>query len=216
MTELTLTNSKILVSVQNRIWSIAKNLLVILQYFLNMNSILAKALTLTAVISTSVIGAVSNANALTNHSHGHKTTIAKVAKQSKNIVQTAQATPSLSTLVGAVSAAGLVDTLSGKGPFTVFAPDNDAFAKINVPSDKATLTKVLTYHVVSGKLTAQQLHNGQLLTTVNGQKLKVIKFRNGTVKIKSTSGNIVTVKAANIKTSNGIVHVINNVLIPGK
>jgi uncharacterized surface protein with fasciclin (FAS1) repeats len=181
-----------------------------------MNSILAKALTLSAVISTSLIGLVDNTNALTNHSHGHKSVIAKVSKQGKNIVQTAQATPSLSTLVGAVSAAGLVDTLSSKGPFTVFAPDNAAFAKIAVPSDKATLTKVLTYHVVSGKLTSRQLYNGQVLTTVNGQKLKVIKSRNGTVRIKSTSGNIVTVKAANIKTSNGVVHVINNVLIPGK
>jgi uncharacterized surface protein with fasciclin (FAS1) repeats len=180
-----------------------------------MNSILAKALTLSAVISTSVIGLVGNANALTNHSHGHKNVIAKVSKQGKNIVQTAQATPSLSTLVGAVSAAGLVDTLSSKGPFTVFAPDNDAFAKIKVPSDKATLAKVLTYHVVPGRLTAEQLHDGQVLTTANGQTLKVIK-KKGSVKLKSTSGNIVTVKAANIKTSNGIVHVINNVLIPGK
>jgi uncharacterized surface protein with fasciclin (FAS1) repeats len=184
--------------------------------FFEMNSILLKAFTVSTVIASSVLGLVGNANAVTNHKSSHKTTIAKTVKQGKTIVETAQATPSLSTLVDAVVATGLVGTLSSKGPFTVFAPDNDAFAKIKVPSDKAVLTKVLTYHVVKGKLTAQQLHNGQVLTTVNGQSLKVLKNKAGLVRLRSTSGNIVTVKAANIKTSNGIVHVINNVLIPGK
>jgi uncharacterized surface protein with fasciclin (FAS1) repeats len=170
-----------------------------------------KSIAIASVISTGFVSAVT-AGFVEPASAKPSYHIAQKVK--KNIVQTAQATPSLSTLVRAVVAADLAGTLSSKGPFTVFAPDNDAFAKITVPSDKATLAKVLTYHVVPGRLTAEQLHDGQVLTTVNGQTLKVIK-RKGSVKLKSTSGNVVTVKLANIKTSNGVVHVINRVLIPG-
>ena len=173
---------------------------------------IVKTIAIISALAGSVTGTVETFFAQpASANHLHSKMIAKAAK--KNIVQTAQATPSLSSLVSAVVAAGLADTLSGKGPFTVFAPDNAAFAKIKAPADKATLAAVLTYHVVPGNLTSGKLHDGQVLTTVNGKKLTVIK-RNGMVKLKTEAGKISVVKLANVKTSNGVVHVINRVLIP--
>jgi uncharacterized surface protein with fasciclin (FAS1) repeats len=149
-----LTKYKIIVSVPEGLGILPITLTVTFIFF-EMNSILLKAFTVSTVIASSVLGLVGNANAVTNHKSSHKTTIAKTVKQGKTIVETAQATPSLSTLVDAVVATGLVDTLSSKGPFTVFAPDNDAFAKIKVPSDKAVLTKVLTYRQIDSSTTSQ-------------------------------------------------------------
>jgi len=125
------------------------------------------------------------------------------------------ATTSAKTLAAAVQAAGLVETLQGDGPFTVFAPTDAAFASIQSdvdqllePENKAKLAKILTYHVVSGKMHAADLKDGQELTTVEGGKLHVV-IKDGTV----TVGNA-TVTSADIIASNGVIHVIDKVLLP--
>ena len=119
------------------------------------------------------------------------------------------------TLAAAVKAAGLVETLQGNGPFTVFAPTDAAFAdiqsevdKLLKPENKSNLSKILTYHVVSGKMKAADLRDGQDLTTVQGSKLKVM-VKDGTV----TVGNA-KVTTADIIASNGVIHVIDKVLLP--
>jgi len=134
---------------------------------------------------------------------------------SADIVGLAKATPDLSTLVAAVTAGDLATTLQGKGPFTVFAPTNQAFSDIQStvdtllkPANKADLQKVLTYHVVPGTYTAADLKDGQELTTVQGQKLSV-SVNGSTVKV-----NDATVEKADVNASNGVVHVINKVLVP--
>lgn len=135
---------------------------------------------------------------------------------SKNIVENAAASADHTTLVAAVKQAELVETLSGTGPFTVFAPTNEAFAKIpkatldNLmkPEMKADLTKILTYHVVPGAVKAADLVDGQELTTVQGQKLKV-SVKDGVVMIGGA-----TVTIADAISSNGVTHVINSVLMP--
>lgn len=122
----------------------------------------------------------------------------------------------LSTLVSAVQAADLVETLSGPGPFTVFAPTNAAFAQVPEatlqsllqPANKAQLQSILTYHVVPGRLSAADLRDGQMLTTVNGAQLRVTK-RNGQVMVGGA-----TVTQANVYASNGVAHVIDAVLMP--
>eukprot|EP00039_Didymoeca_costata_P026637 m.16291 g.16291 ORF g.16291 m.16291 type:complete len:355 (+) comp5653_c0_seq1:108-1172(+) len=140
----------------------------------------------------------------------------------RTIVQVAQDTPALSTLVQAVVAGDLVATLSGAGPFTVFAPTNDAFSALPTgvldyllkPENKATLVKVLTYHVASGKVESGALSNNQIIPTVEGQNL-TIKIESGTVSVMGGSAsNIAEVVGADVATFNGIVHVINAVLIP--
>jgi uncharacterized surface protein with fasciclin (FAS1) repeats len=125
------------------------------------------------------------------------------------------ASESAKTLAAAVTAAGLVQTLQGKGPFTVFAPTDAAFASIQKdvdgllkPENKATLTKVLTYHVVSGKTMAADLKDGQSLTTVEGGKL-MVSVKNG--KVMVGGANVTT---ADVAASNGVVHVIDKVLMP--
>jgi transforming growth factor-beta-induced protein len=122
--------------------------------------------------------------------------------------------PALSTLVAAVQAAGLVDTLNGTGPFTIFAPTNDAFAKIPadtlnaVLADKDQLTKILTYHVVSGEMDGAALVDAGTATTVEGGDLTVTASGD-TVKV-----NDATVVCANIPTANATVHLIDTVLMP--
>ncbi len=134
-----------------------------------------------------------------------------------NIVQVAVANGSFKTLVAAVKAAGLADTLSGKGPFTVFAPTDDAFAKLPAgtvefllkPENKAALVKVLTYHVVSGKVLAKDIKSGSVLVpTVEGSSIKVTKTSK-TVVIDGAK-----VIAADVKAKNGVIHVIDTVLLP--
>ena len=132
------------------------------------------------------------------------------------IVETAVATDALSTLVAAVTAADLAETLSGPGPFTVFAPTNDAFAALPEgtvdtllePANRDQLTSVLTFHVVAGKALAADLTDGQTLTTVQGQTLTV-KIDGATVTV-----NGVPVVQADVEASNGVVHVIGGVLLP--
>ena len=146
----------------------------------------------------------------------------------KTIVENASAAPNLTTLVAAVKAAGLVETLSGPGPFTVFAPTNDAFSRLAPgtvesllkPENKASLTKVLTYHVVAGNVSAAQLieqikaGNGTAtLTTVAGQPLTATMTGN-VVTLTSATGNKSYVEVADVRQSNGVVHVVNGVLVP--
>ncbi|MGU3539619.1 fasciclin domain-containing protein [Methylobacterium sp. A54F] len=147
---------------------------------------------------------------------------------SKTIVENAVNSKDHTTLVAAVKAAGLVDTLSGPGPFTVFAPTNAAFAKLPPgtvetlvqPANKATLTAILTYHVVPGTLTAQDLARmvkqggGEAqLKTVQGEPL-VVQTRGKKVYVTDAKGNTATVTIANVMQSNGVIHVINGVLQP--
>ncbi|WP_299216017.1 fasciclin domain-containing protein [uncultured Aquimarina sp.] len=127
----------------------------------------------------------------------------------QSIVEIAVATPELSTLVGALQVADLVDTLNGEGPFTVFAPTNDAFDALEAIPAGDALTEVLLYHVAAGKFTADDLLTGQTVTTVQGDEV-TIEMINGEVFLNE----IIRVDIANIEASNGIVHVINGVLIP--
>jgi uncharacterized surface protein with fasciclin (FAS1) repeats len=130
-----------------------------------------------------------------------------------DIVDTAASAGQFNTLVKAVQAAGLVDTLKGKGPFTVFAPTDEAFAKLppgtveSLLQDKQKLTQVLTYHVVPGRVTAAQVKPGPV-KTVQGQSLRV----------RSEGGNVTVDNAKVIKTdvmaSNGVIHVIDSVVLP--
>ena len=140
---------------------------------------------------------------------------------SKNIIQNAVNSKDHTTLVAAVKAAGLVETLEGKGPFTVFAPTNAAFGKLPAgtvdtlvkPENKATLTKILTYHVVPGKLEASSLTNGKKLKTVEGEELTV-KLADGKVWIVDAKGGSSAVTIANVNQSNGVIHVVDTVLMP--
>jgi uncharacterized surface protein with fasciclin (FAS1) repeats len=140
---------------------------------------------------------------------------------SKNIIQNAVNSKDHTTLVSAVKAAGLVDTLSGKGPFTVFAPTNDAFGKLPAgtvdslvkPENKATLTKILTYHVVPGRLEASDLTDGKKLKTVEGEELTV-KRSGDKVMLVDAKGGMSTVTIPNVNQSNGVIHVVDTVLMP--
>lgn len=146
----------------------------------------------------------------------------------KTVVENASTAPNLKTLVAAVKAAGLVDTLSGKGPFTVFAPTDDAFGKLPAgtvetlvkPENKATLTKILTYHVVAGRYTAKQIvhlihkgHGSATLTTVEGEPLTA-SLEGSSVVLTDAKGGKSTVTTADVLQSNGVVHVIDSVLMP--
>jgi uncharacterized surface protein with fasciclin (FAS1) repeats len=140
---------------------------------------------------------------------------------SKNIVENAVNSKDHTTLVAAVKAAGLVDTLQSKGPFTVFAPTNAAFGKLPAgtvdtlvkPENKAKLTKILTYHVVAGKLEAASLTDGKKLKTVEGEDLTV-KLKDGKVWIVDAKGGTSMVTIANVNQSNGVIHVVDTVLLP--
>ncbi len=145
-----------------------------------------------------------------------------------NIVQNASNSPDCSTLVSAVKAAGLVDTLSGPGPFTVFAPTNEAFQKLPAgtvdnlvkPENKDQLTKILTYHVVAGKMDAAKLVKAikagggkATLKTVNGEELTAMSDGNG-ISLTDAKGGTAKVTTANLPQSNGVIHVIDSVLMP--
>jgi len=140
---------------------------------------------------------------------------------SKNIIQNAVNSKDHTTLVAAVKAAGLVETLEGKGPFTVFAPTNAAFGKLPAgtvdnlvkPENKATLTKILTYHVVAGKLDASDLTDGKMLKTVEGEQLTV-KKDGGKTWIVDAKGDTAAITITNVHQSNGVIHVIDTVLLP--
>jgi len=133
----------------------------------------------------------------------------------ENIVEIASGNKDFSTLVPAVVAAGLADTLSGNGPFTVFAPTNEAFEKLPAGTveellkeeNKEKLASILTYHVVAGKVMSKDLSDGQKAATVNGQEVTVTI--GDAVKIDTA-----TVIAADLEASNGVIHVIDTVIMP--
>jgi uncharacterized surface protein with fasciclin (FAS1) repeats len=147
----------------------------------------------------------------------------------KNIVENAVNSADHTTLVAAVKAAGLVETLEGTGPFTVFAPTNEAFDKLPAgtvetllkPENKAMLTKVLTYHVVAGRLSASDLKkqikagNGKAeLTTVEGGKLWASLQGNNQIILTDEKGGTALVTIPNVFQSNGVIHVIDSVVMP--
>ncbi|WP_439567535.1 fasciclin domain-containing protein [Sphingopyxis sp.] len=149
--------------------------------------------------------------------------------ESKNIVENAVNSKDHTTLVAAVQAAGLVDTLASPGPFTVFAPTNAAFGKLPAgtvdtllkPENKGTLTAVLTYHVVPGTLTAADLAanakaNGgkAVLTTVQGATLTVWG-KDGKWYVTDAKGGKAQITIADVRQSNGVIHVVDGVLLPG-
>lgn len=146
----------------------------------------------------------------------------------KNIIENAVNSKDHTTLVAAIKAAGLVETLSGAGPFTVFAPTNAAFAALPAgtvdtllkPENKDKLTKILTYHVVAGHLTSNDIaalaakSGGTAeLKTVEGESLKVMKEGSGFVVVDS-KGNKAMITTANVLQSNGVIHVVDKVLMP--
>ena len=146
----------------------------------------------------------------------------------KDIIDNAVNSQDHTTLVAAVKAAGLVDTLSGAGPFTVFAPTNEAFAKLPAgtvdtllkPESKDTLTKVLTYHVVAGRMSSAELkkmiRQGKgfaELTTVAGGKLWAME-KDGHIVLKDEKGGMSTVTIPNVFQSNGVIHVVDTVVMP--
>ncbi len=148
--------------------------------------------------------------------------------QQKSIVDIAVGTNDFSTLVTALKAADLVQALQGDGPFTVFAPTNDAFAKIDSktlnsllePQNKGTLTSILTYHVIPGKLTANDVVNalkkGNGMTTVktlNGSTL-IVKQKDGKIWLKDANGNYSEIATTDVMGSNGVIHIISDVVMP--
>ncbi|NRB82332.1 MAG: fasciclin domain-containing protein [Winogradskyella sp.] len=152
----------------------------------------------------------------------------QVASAQKTIVDAAVGNEDFSTLVAALKAADLVGALQGDGPFTVFAPTNSAFAKIDAttlnnllkPENKETLTKILTYHVVAGNLMANDVvaalkkGKGKVeVETLAGQKLTVMQ-KDGKIWLKDQAGNYSEITATDVKGSNGVIHVIDTVVMP--
>jgi transforming growth factor-beta-induced protein len=171
---------------------------------------IAAMLSLTVGIAASATGCIKSGD--------NKVAVAPAvaqAPQAGTIVEIAAGNPAFSTLVTAVKAAGLAETLSGNGPFTVFAPTNEAFAalpkgtleKLLKPENRDLLKKVLTYHVVSGDLMAKDLRSGNV-TTVAGSTIAV-KVQNGKVSVNNSN-----VVKADVDAKNGVIHVIDKVLLP--
>ena len=148
---------------------------------------------------------------------------------SKNIVENAVNSKDHTTLVAAVKAAGLVDTLEGAGPFTVFAPTNEAFKKLPAgtveslvkPENKPTLTKILTYHVVPGRLSVQELADmvdkgggKAMLKTVEGDGLTVMRKGNRHLTLTDDKGDVAMITIADVFQANGVIHVVNSVMLP--
>lgn len=185
----------------------------------NSKNFVAAALASVAAMSAFALAAPAYAD---HHSSGK-------AKQKANIVQTAMGTGMHETLVAAVKAADLVGTLSGPGPFTVFAPTDSAFAQLPAgtvdtllkPENKGQLSKVLTYHVVPGKITAAALTdairnaNGTYrFDTVAGEQLTA-RLAGGGISIIDAAGRTTRVTKADVGTSNGVIHVTDGVFLPG-
>jgi uncharacterized surface protein with fasciclin (FAS1) repeats len=175
--------------------------------------------------AVSAAALLATAPAALAHNHGSH---ASATQSQQTIVDAAVASPDHTTLVAAVQAAGLVETLSGPGPFTVFAPTNAAFAALPAgtvetltqPANKATLTKILTYHVVAGRVAAadvigliEQGGGSAEITTVSGDTLTA-SLENGTVVLTDEKGGKARVTQADLTTSNGVIHVTDAVSIP--
>jgi uncharacterized surface protein with fasciclin (FAS1) repeats len=172
-----------------------------------------------AALSIAAGGAVAVANPMVGGAPMYST---------KTIVQNAMNSKDHTTLVAAVKAAGLVDTLSGAGPFTVFAPTNAAFGKLPtgtvdslvMPENKDALTKVLTYHVVAGRITSADIaakiragHGSAMLTTVEGEPLTA-RMEGKWLVLTDAKGGMSRVTTANVMQSNGVIHVVDTVLMP--
>ena len=181
--------------------------------------------TLASAIALSLAACAGEA---TDETTADETAVAEEAPAAGNIVEVAQGDESFSTLVAAVTAAGLGTVLSGEGPFTVFAPANDAFAKLPegtveklTTEDVDTLTAILQYHVVEGKVDAATLteaisgagDDGYTVTTVGGGTFTAAVV-DGAVVLTDAAGNTSTVTATDVDASNGVVHVIDTVLMP--
>ncbi len=177
------------------------------------------AVTLTAAIPALAASAMSTVMVGGQAMYPNKTIVA-------NAVNSADHT----TLVAAVKAAGLVDTLNGRGPFTVFAPTNEAFAALPAgtvetlvkPENKATLTKILTYHVVPGVYTEAKLraairagHGEAMLKTVEGDKLDFMMNGPANIVVRDAKGDVANISTYDVKQSNGVIQVIDKVLLPG-
>ena len=182
-----------------------------------------KATLLASVVAAGLLVAACSSNSTsstTTMAPASTTPTTSAMTSSHTIAQIAEATPNLSTLVAAVKAAGLVDTLSGTGPYTVFAPTNAAFAALPAgtvttllePQNKAALTKILTYHVVSGKVMAKDLMAGPV-KTAEGSDI-TINDNNGTFTITDGKGGTAKFVTTDIVASNGVIHVIDAVLQP--
>lgn len=182
-----------------------------------------KAVALAAVAASGglALAAASPSAALDHHK--------EAAKSQPTIVEAAMGTGVHNTLVAAVKAAGLVETLSGNGPFTVFAPTDTAFAKLPdgtvamlvQPENKATLTKILTYHAVAGEVTSKDLvalirkHGGSAsFDTIAGEKLTA-RLSGDTIVITDAAGRSTAVTQADVDVSNGVIHVTDGVFLPG-
>jgi uncharacterized surface protein with fasciclin (FAS1) repeats len=174
-------------------------------------------------ISVFALAAASVALAAKNPMVGGKETY-----PNKDIIDNAVNSADHTTLVAAVKAAGLVETLKGPGPFTVFAPTNAAFSKLPAgtvdtllkPENKATLTKILTYHVVAGRLSAADIkkmikdgHGAAELKTVSGGTLTAM-MKGNMIVLKDEKGGMSTVTQGNVFQSNGVIHVVDSVLLP--
>lgn len=186
-------------------------------------------LALAGVLSMSCAGTALAAMDHHGAHHGKTVMVGGAAMYpSRNIIENAVNSKDHTTLVAAVKAAGLVETLSSPGPFTVFAPTNAAFAKLPAgtvetlvkPENKATLTTILTYHVVAGRLTAadiaaKAMRGGgkAVLTTVQGQPITIAKGHHGWT-ITDAKGGVSNITLADALQSNGVIHVIDTVLMP--
>jgi len=176
-----------------------------------------KNLTLT-LMGSALLAALIAMPATANHCnadhHKANATMASAKADGKTIVETAVAAGSFETLVAAVKAAGLVEALSGEGPFTVFAPTDEAFAKLpegtveGLLKDKEKLTAILTYHVVPGKVLASEVVKVDKAETLQGQSVAVT-VNDGTVMIDNA-----TVVKTDIECTNGVIHVIDEVILP--
>jgi len=168
-----------------------------------------KSLAVIGIIAMSCVATAVSINAGDKNDAGKK-----VAAKQMDIVETAAAAGSFKTLITAVKAAGLEETLKGKGPFTVFAPTDEAFAKLPAGTveallkDKAKLTAILTYHVVAGKVMAADAIKLTEAKTVNGQSFKIVAGKDSVM-----IDNAKVVKT-DIVATNGVIHVIDNVILP--
>ena len=183
-----------------------------------------------SILKTLVLAAVVAIPAVAHAQPGTKMVGGAAMYPTKDIIDNAVNSKDHTTLVAAVKAAGLVETLKGVGPFTVFAPTNEAFAALPAgtvdmllkPENKAKLTSILTYHVVAGNMDAATLMKSAMkgkggmteLKTVQGGKLWVM-MKGKAVMIKDEKGNVAKVTIADVKQSNGVIHVVNKVLMPG-
>lgn len=190
-----------------------------------------KLATLAGAVSAAALLAAAPAAFADHHGGGHSQSVTvggAAMYANKTIVENAVASPIHTTLVAAVTAAGLVETLSGPGPFTVFAPTDAAFAALPAgtvetlvrPENKATLTRILTYHVVAGRVTAADVialiqagGGSAAITTVSGDTLTA-SLRGSSVILTDENGGVATVTQADVFQSNGVIHVTDAVSLP--